>query len=258
MKCNTTFVVLTLLLCAAWFVGCADVSSTGPTPPEFFSEYRFLNADSDLGDVNISLDLGPSVSGLEFMEANPHQTYPSGNRVGIIPSTNDTLRIAMTSDQRATVMLLPQTGATREFIKLIERRIFDPAAVQPADVTLPINDTTGAHLADTTFVNASIGKLRLVQGVPDAAYDFTITGASIPLSDTTLIENQAVLAAQDYRTIGPYTSLPVGDYTVTAVASDDTTATEAASTQVSLASMRMTSVLVQTSDGVAFVNLEDN
>ena len=44
MKLKATIVILSSLLLSVWLLSCVDVSSTGPTPPEFNSEFRFLNA----------------------------------------------------------------------------------------------------------------------------------------------------------------------------------------------------------------------
>ncbi len=228
MNLKTTTVVLASL-CLAWLVGCADVSSTGPTPPEFFSEYRFLNADSDLGDVNISLDLGPSVSGLGFMDANSHQTYPSGNRLGVL-SNGDSLRIAMTSEQRATVMILPRTGATREFIKLIERRIFDPPTTSSGRLRV-------AHAVVTTDADGNL--------VPAPSVDVTITGA-----DTVAVE------ALEYTDNSGYLELTPGNYTLSVVATGDSTVL--ATTDVAVSNARATSVLAGDLGAAAWINMQDN
>ncbi|MFQ5650086.1 MAG: DUF4397 domain-containing protein [bacterium] len=211
--------MLTTLLCVAWLVGCTDVPSTGPPTPEFNSEFRFLNAAGDLADVSIVFDTGPAVNGLGFGTANTHQTYPSGNRVATL-SSGDTLRVAMTSDQRATVMLMDKTGATREFIKLIERRIFDPA-------------TTSAAL------------FRGVHASPDAGdIEFTVTGA-----DT-------VSGTASFKDVSPYLSVTAGDYTLTVTTASGDTLT----TSLSLSNMRHTGVLVGSSAAgtLALVGLDDN
>ncbi len=255
MKVKTTTVMLVALLCVAWLVGCVDVSSTGPDAPVINSEFRFLNAAEDLGSVNISLDLGNAVSSLAVGATNTHQTYPSGNRLAVL-SNGDSVRVAMTAEQRATVMLLPKTGTTREFIKLVERRIFDSADVPAVDVELPINDTTGAHLADTVFTAATVGKMRFVNGVPGASYDVSIQGQNTDLGGGVLIEALWVEAAQEFRDVSSYLNLPVGDYTVTVTSSADGSAVT--SEAVSVGNNRRTMVLMSSGGGVSVVSLEDN
>ncbi len=251
MRFNTTTVVLALLLTVVWLVGCVDVPSNGPEVPTIESEYRFLNAASDLGSVGITMDLGPAVSGLAFGSSNSHQTYPSGNRLAVLDN-GDSLRVAVTAEQRATVMILPLTGQTREFVKLIERRIFDAAALAPEDIMLPINDTTGAHVDDTTFAAAAVGRLRCVTAVPGETYDITIQGENITLDAAHFVENSLVTADVEYRTIGAYTPMRVGSYTVSVAASADPT-TVLASTAVTLGAAKQTCVVA--SDGGTGIQL---
>ncbi len=257
VKSLPTTVMLMLLLCVAWLVGCVDVSSTGPDAPVINSEFRFLNAAGDLGDVNITLDLGNAVSSLAVGATNTHQTYPSGNRLAVL-SNGDSLRIAMTAEQRATVMILPLSApdATREFIKLVERRIFDSADVPAVDVTIPINDTSGVNHGDTTFSAATVGKLRFVNGVLGATYDISIQGQNTDLGGGNLIEALWAEAAQEFRDVSGYLNLPVGDYTVTVTSSADGSAV--ASEAVSVNSIRRTMVLMPSGGGVSVVSLEDN
>lgn len=225
MRFQTAAVVLAIF-CLAWLMGCADVSSTGPTPPEFNSEYRFLNAAPDLGSVNIAFDLGPAVSGLDFATANSHQAYPSGNRLAVL-SNSDSLRVAFTSDQRATVVILPMTGTTREFVKLVERRLIDSATT-----------TNGRLRVVNTLVSGS---------AEGPAVDVTVAGA-----DTTVSVDGLA-----YRGDSGYLALPSGNYTVSAVASGDSTVI--VSTSITLSNARSTSVLVgDAGSGASAVNLTDN
>lgn len=218
-----TTVMLALLVSLAWLVGCTDVSSTGPEAPVINSEFRFLNAAEDLGNVSISFILSdaPDVGGLGVGDSNTHQTYPSGNRTGVL-STGDTLRIPMTGEQRATVVLLPDTEGFRDFVKLIERRIFDPS------------DTAPEALA--RFAHAS----------PDAG-DATVTLVG---ADTTITWTVS------YRNQSGYATIPAGTYAMTiATASGDTLE---ASTE--LTNMRQTAVLLGSSSAgtLQTVNLDDN
>ncbi len=222
----TMLAMLSALLSLAWLVGCTDVPSNGPTPPTLEAEYRVLNA-SELASVDMTFDSGPAASGLGFGQANSHQTYPAGNRVGVIGGSGDTLRVAMTTDQRATVLVLPLTSSFREFIKLVERRIFDPA-------------------------QTATGRVRFVHGAaadstagPDV--DVTLAG-----SDTTI-----TLSGISFRDVGGYQSVPSGTYTLSVFAAGDTTATTSVS--VDVGNTRSTSVLVSDASGaLSLVNLSDN
>lgn len=257
MRFNTTTVMLALLLSVAWLVGCVDVPSNGPEAPVIESEYRFLNVASDLASVSIDMDLGPDISGLAFGSATSHGTYPSGNRSAAIAG-DETIPVAVTAEQRATIMLLPKTGDIREFVKLIERRIFDLAALPVGDITLAINDTTGAHIADTTFSGATVGALRVVTAVPGATYDITIQGENTTLASTDVIDNSFASAGVAYRTVGDYKSYRVGSYTISVAASADPT-TVLATKQVTLGASRQTCVVASDGgSGIQILSLEDN
>ena len=216
-----SMMLLTILVFSAWLLSCVDVPSTGPTPPEINSEFRFLNAAADAGNVSFSFDLGDAISGLDFGEASSHQTYPSGNRLAVL-SNGDSLRIAMTAEQRATVVLLPKTLATREFVKLIERRIFDPAG------------TAQIRVAHAGLAGAAAG----------GDLDVTVVGA-----DTFTV-------TVSYRGVSDYASVPAGSYTLTATASGDTVAV--ATTTVDVSNSRSTSVIIDDVSAPSFVNLSDN
>ena len=232
MKFITTAVMLTIMLMVVWLVGCTDVPSTAPDPIEVNSEYRFLNAAPDLNSVDLSFDLGPAVSGLAFQASNSHATYPSGARVGVA-SSGDTLRIAMTTDQRATVLILPLTESFREFIKLIERRIFDPATTPTARIRV-------VHVAvDSAAVDTVIA---------GSALDVTITG-----TDTSI-----TVSGLTYKGNSGYFSVPAGSYQLDVFAAGDTNAVM--TTTITAATSRYTSVITGNLGGgtAAFVNLADN
>jgi len=218
--------MLSLALGIAWLVGCTDVPSNGPTPPEVNSETRFMNADPNL-TANLALDLGPAISGLGFGQATSHQTFPSGARKGVLSGEPDTLRIAMTTDQRATIIFLPTTGGFREILKVIERRIFDPPAVNPGkfQVVYVATDSTGGE---------------------GPAVDIRITGA-----DTTLnLTNSA------FKFVSGYKNIPSGSYTVDVFAGGDSTAS--ATTTVNVGNSRYTSVIVSDATGaLSFVDMAD-
>lgn len=222
MRFIMTTVMLALFVSLAWLVGCTDVSSTGPDAPVINSEFRFLNAAEDLGNVGISFVLGdaPDVGSMDVGASNTHQTYPSGNRIGVL-SSGDTLRIPMTAEQRATIVLLPDTEGFRDFFKLIERRIFDSS------------DTPEAL---ARFANAS----------PDAG-DVTVTAVGADTTITVIVS---------YRSVSNYARIPAGAYTVTtATASGDTLVDT-----TDLTNMRQTAVLLGSSVAgtLQTVGLDDN
>ena len=186
MQFKVTTVILSVLVLSVWLISCVDVPSTGPPTPEFNASFRFINAAEDLGDVGISVD-GTTVATVSFGAETPtHDTYPAGSRQ-VSLSNGDTFPVAMTTDQRGTVLLLPLTGTIREFIKLIEGGIFD----QPVTTTA----------------------IRIVHASPDAGdVEFTLTGA-----DT-------ISGTASYRSVSAYSAVPAGDYTYTIVtAAGDTT-----------------------------------
>ncbi|MFQ5864271.1 MAG: DUF4397 domain-containing protein [bacterium] len=178
MNLKLTTVILTLLIAAVWLVNCADVPSSGPTPPEFNAQYRFINAAEDLGDVGVSVD-GSSVGTAAYGGAIAHQTFPAGSRV-VALNSGDSQTIAMDTDQRGSIVFLPLVGDTRRFLRLSERRTFDSP-------TTPTAMFRGVHAS------------------PDAGdIEITVAGA-----DTTITETGS------YGDVSPYASVPAGDYTMT-------------------------------------------
>ncbi len=225
MKQRTTAALLTAFLGAALLVGCTDVPGTGPTPPEVNSETRFINADPTLASASIAFDLGPSVSGLAFGAATNHATYPSGARVGAVGA--DTLRLAMTTDQRATFVILPNTAGFQEAQKLIERRIFDAPAVTPGRIRVMHAAAPG--------------------GAAGPAVDVQIAGV-----DTTI-----TLTNMSFREVSTYQQVPSGTYTVSVFAAGDTVA--ATSSEVSVSNSRYTSIITADAAGaLGLVDLADN
>ncbi len=217
MKFKVTSVILSVLVLSVWLISCADVPTNGPTPPDFRSEFRFVSAAADLGDVGVSVD-GQSVGNVAFMGAIAHADYPSGSRV-VTLSNGDELRVPMTFDERATVLILPLTAAVREFIKLVERRTFQAAATSTA-------------------------RFRAVHASPDAgAITATLVGA-----DTT------ITATGDYRDVSDYASVPAGDYAYTAISAAGDTLTGS----LSFTNTRQTAVIAGNTGSLAVVGLVDN
>lgn len=214
-------IVLVMLVSLTWLVGCIDVSSTGPTPPTLESEFRFYNAAEDAGNVSITFDLGSAISGLDFGDASSHQTFPSGNRLAVL-NNGDSLRIAMTSEQRSTIVILPQTGVVREFIKLIERRIDQPGTTSNA----------------------------LIRGV-HASSDAGLTTFTIQNADTTVTSLPGV-----FRDFTTYISLPTGSYEFAVVTASGVTLTST----VDLSNIRQTVILIgnEANGTLDLIKLDDN
>lgn len=222
MHVKTTLAGMLLLLAAIWLMGCADVPSTGPTPPNLISEFRFVHAAGDVGTVGIAVD-GASVGNIAFKGIVPYSQYPSGSRLAVL-STGDSLLVAMESYKRGTVVILPKTGPVREFIKLFERRVFDP-------------------------VNTNNALLRIVHAAEAPEVFVKIVGAT----RTVRLNNAA------YKSASSYLELPVGNYTVTVAAASDTN-TVLTSTTLSAANKRQTSVILGSASAgtLAFANLADD
>ena len=140
---------LTGLLAAAMLVSCADVPSTGPTPPDFVSEFRFVHAASDLGNVQVTVD-GANAGSLEPGKSTGHATYPAGSR-RVSVGSGDPQNVAMTTDQRGTFVIMPTVAGFREFMKLSERRIFDTPISNRARIVSaqPDNELTVAAISTT-------------------------------------------------------------------------------------------------------------
>lgn len=223
MHVKTTQAGLLLLLAAIWLMGCADVPSTGPTPPDLISEYRFVNAAGDVSNtVGISVD-GASVGNVAFKGVVPHTQFPAGSRLTVL-STGDSLLVSMESYRRGTLVILPKTGPVREAIKLFERRVFDPA-------------------------NTNTALLRIVHAAQAPELFVKIAGAS----RTVRLNNRA------FNSESGYLALPVGNYTITVAAASDT-ATVLASTTFDAANKRQTSIILGSASAqtLALVNLADD
>lgn len=224
MRRKSTQAVLSLLLLAAWLAGCADVPSTAPKPPEYVAQFRFFHAAGDLGNVGITVD-GAPIGTVDYRGAIPHTQFPAGSRVAVL-SNGDTLRIAMPIERRGSVLLLPRAGAARDFLVLTERRVFDPATTNQAWVRV-VNASTAPEL-----------DVQVSDGV-DAAIHVT---------------NMAPKDTTDYRRIA------AGSYTISLIASGDTTNTVLASAALTAANKRQTSVIVGSpaAGNLAIVNLSDD
>jgi hypothetical protein len=219
MNLKSIMAVLIILILSVWLMSCTDVPSSGPTPPEFNAQFRFINAAEDLGDVGVSVD-GASVGTVPYLGEIAHRTFLAGSRV-ISLSSGDSQPIAMDADQRGSIVILPLTAATREFLKLNERRIFDPA-------------TTPKALT------------RIVHASPDAGdVEATLVG-----TDTT------ITATASFRDVSPYVSVPAGQYTLTVT----TAAGDTLEATFTFSNIRQTGILMGSSVAgtLTFVGFDDN
>ncbi len=208
-----------ILLLAAGLMSCADVPSTGPQPPNLISQFRFVHAAGDLGNVGVAVD-GAAIGSFAFKAALPHTEFPAGSRV-VALSNGDTLRIAMESYSRGTVVILPKAGPVREMIKLSERRVFDP-------------------------VNTGEAWLRVVHAAEAPNLFVKIAGPdTVRLSDTA------------FESATNYLQLPVGNYTISVATTADTTAILASAT-INAVNKRQTSVILGSANALELVNLTDD
>lgn len=224
MRQRSIRVVPSLLVLAVWLAGCADVPSTGPTPPEYVAQFRFIHAAGDLGNVGVSVD-GAALGNLAFQGFIPHVQFPAGERVAAL-SNGDTLRIPMGTERRGSVVLLSRVGQARDFIILTERRVFDPIATSKAWV-------------------------RLVNASPEPSLDVrVIAGADTAIADSGMV----------VRDDSGYHRIAVGNYTISLIATGDTTNTVLASAPLTAANKRQTSLIVGSVAGgnLGIVNLSDD
>ncbi|MCZ6672473.1 MAG: hypothetical protein O7C75_05970, partial [Verrucomicrobia bacterium] len=210
------------LVLSVWLISCVDVPSSGPTPPEFIAEFSFANAAEDLVDVAILVD-GQSIGTVPFGMQTDHGRYDAGSRA-VTLGNGDQFPVAMTTDQRGTVLLLPLTGTIREFIKLVERQIFQDATTSTAAI-------------------------RAVHASPDAG-EVVVTLAAIAGADT------VTETLSNYRDVGSYHSVAAGDYIVTLTIGG----TEIPAGIVTLSNMRQTGVVAGfvANSSITLFGLEDN
>jgi len=224
MRQKSTTALLSLMVTAAWLVGCADVPSTGPTPPDYVAQFRFIHAAGDLGNVGVSVD-GAAIGNVAFGSAIPYVQFPAGSRVAVL-SSGDTLRVPMPFERRGSVVILQRVGQARDFLTLPERRIFDPVTTSQAWVRI-INASSGPSL-----------DVRVIAG-----------------ADTAIA--QPAMAPRD--TTG-YLRIAAGSYTTSVIANGDTANTVLASAALSAANKRQTILILgsTTANNLAIVNLADD
>ncbi len=224
MRQKSTTAALWLIVAAAWLVGCADVPSTGPTPPNYVSQFRFIHAAGDLGNVGVSVD-GAAIGTVDFRGVIPHVQFPAGSRIAAL-TNGDTLRLAMPVERRGSIVLLSKPGPVRNFITLTERRVFDPTTTNEAWV-------------------------RIVNASPEPGLDVRVIAAA-----DTAIEETGMAPSGDTG----YERIAAGSYTISLVATGDTTNTVLASAPLNAANKRQTSLIVGSVAGgnLGIVNLSDD
>ncbi|MBD3376636.1 DUF4397 domain-containing protein [candidate division KSB1 bacterium] len=220
MNYKSLLSLLVLMLVAALMTGCVDVPADGPTPPEYKAQFRFVHAANDVGDVAVSVD-GQSVGNLSFAGVIPHSEFLAGSRT--VKLGNEEFPVAMSTEQRGTVVVLDQQQGARAYIKLVERRLFD---------------------AETT----EQGNLRLVHAAKAPAVDLEVVG-----SDTSF-----AYEGVGYEAATPYAKIPAGTYEVMVYAAGDTNAI--LTTSVNVGNKRHSSLVVGDAEAgtLSFLNLEDN
>jgi hypothetical protein len=235
MVSKTFLTAIGLLLIAAFLYGCADVPSTGPTPPDPRSLARFVNADPGLGNVAVSV-ANPTggtstVGSVAYQAGTSYGEFAAGSyKVTLNPgSAADTGRVTFTTDRKATIFILPQSGGVREYFKANERYLYNPAGVANSALLRAINlvaflDAEGNEVgADATFLG------------PD-----TLVAEAGLQKDAT-----------------PYVEMRPGNYTVTVyLAGTDSVLTTGALSVA--ANKRYTSVLMGTPTAPVIVNLTDD
>ncbi|MDZ7263519.1 MAG: DUF4397 domain-containing protein [candidate division KSB1 bacterium] len=191
----TRFYWLLLMILIVIVIGlsCADVPSTGPTPPELISKFRFVNAAADLGTITFAVD-EKSMGSLDYKASTATMDFPAGSHE-IILSNNEKLLVAMSTYRKGIVVITPKIDTVRSAINLGERRTFDPAetdtgmvrfvhaAAAPKDVTVKVAGALNVskdltYKGDTGFIKMPFGDYTVSvfeSGVANALLSTTIS-----------------------------------------------------------------------------------
>jgi hypothetical protein len=238
MVSKICYVVMGLLVITAFLVGCADVPSSGPTPPDPKSQMRFVNADPALANVTVTVD-NASAGTIAFQAATPYGEYNAGSRkVALNPGTAaDTARIAFTTDRRSTVFILPQASGVREYFKVNERFVYDPVGVASKAVVRLLNLVA---IPDTSIAADDVGVTVALVGQTAG-------------TDTVEVEGLLLKGSSGYRQLVP------GNYQITVTATiADNDSVLASGTISAAANKRYTSVMMGTATSRNLVNLVDD
>jgi len=196
MASTRTKLLMATLAAATLLLGCADVPSTGPTPPDLRAEFRFVHAAPELGSVQVSVD-GVTQGALNYSGSTAYQNYPAGSRA-VTLSSGESQFVAMSTDLRGTVVFLPAApGAPREFFRMTERRLFDTPGTalrvvnfNPArEVQVLITTATDTSASVQLSYKQSSGYRAVAAGnynvvVKDAAADTVVATTTVTVSTT--------------------------------------------------------------------------
>ncbi|KAA3612180.1 MAG: hypothetical protein DWQ05_19450 [Calditrichaeota bacterium] len=242
-------VALALLLIG--FTGCVDVPSTGPTPPNMQADFRFVNAQADLGAVSIEID-DQLIGTIDFGENISHRTFDAGSRAMVL-SNGDSRAVAMPSERRGTYVLLALDSGVRDMVRLDERQRFNPVAVGEIEKTMHIPGDENTAAFDST-VSVGGGHFRIANFMSGADIDIVINGVApivAGIADTLAVPGLA------YKGVSGYRELATGSYNLSFLlaGTDSVLATSA----IEVNSMRQSTLVLQQADGSALiVNLKDN
>ncbi len=240
MSWKTTTAVFVSLMLAALLVGCADVPSTGPTPPEFKAEFRFVNAAADLDGSAVSVD-GANIGTLAGPgSALAYRSYNAGSR--IVTITGDSIIVSMETDWRGSVFLMPEITigekTTRQFVKVNERRIFD-SPVSKKEVVAE----------DGTKTLEDAPRFRIVNAI-NAELPVNVT---LWMNDSTEVDFASDVESQKFD---GYKFVDMASYTVYVTDAAGDTLTSFATG--SLAAKRYTAVVWGTAGAVSGITLADD
>ncbi len=222
---NLYLLIGAFLLLIALLSSCVDVPTTGPTPPALKAEYRFINAAPDMGDVSVTVD-GTAAGNLPFKGVIPHAEFTSGTKT-VNLSNGETVLLSMSTDYRGTFIFLNKVGEDRTFLKIQERRVFDPPA------------------------NKDSLTVRVANCSPDAGpLDFTLEGTAGTASWTGLA----------YKGIGAYKKMPAGAYTLTVKAAGGADALTTTAVNVGAVTERNTIFVLGSQSGgsLSTLGVKDN
>ncbi len=206
-------------------VGCVDIPSEGPTPPDFKAQIRVMYLDPLLtASTNIVVASGPAFSNFQTNVfpagsfGDPVTAYSTvdagGKQLFVSPGDADTSALTFATDQRGMLLVLPRPDVVTQprFGVLGEGRTFEAIGVEDSSQVRFVNTITRSA-SDTVDVTVDVIQLPdssvVVSGLPfgcpgippvcasdylmlpaDTTVSFYIvrTGTSEVLSDTILVK----------------------------------------------------------------------
>ena len=152
-------------------------------------------------------------------------------------------------------------SGAREFRKLSERRVFDAAEVDTQSVLVAFNDSSGAHVADSSFAGATVGQFRFVLGIRRAAVDISISqpDVSVAAHGGVFFSNSASWTGQVFTPgilVGYTVALLPGDYTINVT--DPSNNNVLATASITIGNRRHTAAIIADDSGsLSIVTLDD-